>query len=236
MFLGLNLLDLALTCWLIRPGSAELREVNPIAGWCLRGWGWAGLASFKVAMVVLATGLFVVIARYRPGTGVRIVNMSCLAVGLVVVYSGYLIASNGQAVVEMRRQEEKEEQLLQRGQQILADRAVLHGLARDLAARRSTLPEACARWRQYKPDDPVWLRRMHANLGCQSDGACIAIVLMRNAVEAVEKDPTAARRLAGRLAAEFEAQFGSPAPELRLRYTTEAGDGPAPASGLPLGG
>jgi uncharacterized protein DUF5658 len=212
LFLGLNLLDLALSRWLIHPGSPELREVNPVASWALSGGGWAGLASFKLAMVLLAATLFIVISHYRPGTGARVLNLSCLAVGVVVVYSGYLVASNGVAVADLDRKQKEDEELQQEFRKAAADRAVLQGLAGDLAAGRCTLTEASAHWRRCKAADPIWLPRLRAALGRNSDAECVALVLIRHAVFSVESDPAAARLLVDRMAADFEKEFGTPLP------------------------
>jgi hypothetical protein len=217
VFLGLSLLDLALTRWLIQPGSAELREVNPIARWCLSSGGWAGLASFKLVTVALALGLFVLIARFRPGTGARVVNVSCLAVGLVVAYSGYLLASNRTAVAEIHRQADKAEQLQREWRKDREEQAVLEALAADLAAGRCTLAEACRRWKGCQAEDPARLRCLRAVLHRDSDEECAALVLMRHAVFSVRNDPEAARGLADRLGDDFEREFGSPAVELRLQ-------------------
>ena len=217
LFLGLNLLDLALTRWLIHPGSAELREMNPVARWALSGGGWAGLVSFKLAMVLLAASLFVVISRSRPGTGARVLDLSCLAVGLVVLYSGYLVASNGTAVADLDRQRKKDEELQQVTRKAAADRAVLEGIARDLAAGRCTLAEASAHWRRCKADDPTWLPRLRRALGNDSDAECVALILIRHAVYAGKRDPAAARQLADRLGADFAWEFGHPSPESPLQ-------------------
>jgi hypothetical protein len=232
LFLGLNLLDLALTRWLIHPGYAEFREVNPLASWVLRGGGWAGLASFKLAMMVVAAALFVVISRYRPRAGSRALDVSCVAVGVVVLYSGYLAASNGGAVADLDRQQHASEKLQQKSREAAADRAALEALAKDLAAGRSTLSEACARWRSRQPADPTWLPRLRAALGRESDDECLAIMLVRNAVISLGHDPAAARALFDHLAQDFRTAFGHPPPESPFRSDPEfpAGTDDRPAA------
>ena len=227
LFVGLSLLDLALSRWLIRPGYAELDEGNPIARWVLSGSGWAGLVSFKLAMVAVATLLFVVISRYRPRSGARALNLSCLAVGLVVLYSGYLIASNGEALADVHREEAKHVRLERESAKVREARVALERLAGDLAADRCTLAEACALFRRYKGDDAAWLSNLHRTFRRDSDEECLAVILMRHAVYSVPNDPAAAGRLADRLAIAFERQFGSPAPDLRSLDTPRGYDRPA---------
>ena len=43
----------------------------------LHRYGWAGLAAFKLATVLVVTGMVWVIARYRPRLGSRVLTFGC---------------------------------------------------------------------------------------------------------------------------------------------------------------
>ena len=75
---------------LIGDGLGSVYESNPVAAWCLQGYGWAGMAVFKALMVLASGGLSEVISRYRPRTGGRVLGLGCIITASVVLYSGYL--------------------------------------------------------------------------------------------------------------------------------------------------
>jgi uncharacterized protein DUF5658 len=115
-FVLLSLADLALTWALIRDGLGSVYESNPVAAWCLQGYGWAGMAAFKALMVLASGGLSEVISRYRPRSGGRVLVLGCFLTASVVLYSGYLyltVAATGtsasmsiaQEQIEMVRKE-----------------------------------------------------------------------------------------------------------------------------------
>ena len=89
-FVLLSLADLTMTWALIRDGLGSVYESNPVAAWCLHGYGWAGIAVFKALMVLVSGGLSEVISRYRPRTGGRVLALGCILTASVVLYSGYL--------------------------------------------------------------------------------------------------------------------------------------------------
>ena len=89
-FVLLSLADLTMTWALIRDGLGSVYESNPVAAWCLQGYGWAGMAVFKAVMVLASGGLSEVISRYRPRTGGRVLVLGCIITASVVLYSGYL--------------------------------------------------------------------------------------------------------------------------------------------------
>ena len=89
-FVLLSLADLTLTWALIGDGLGSVYESNPVAAWCLQGYGWAGMAVFKAVMVLASGGLSEVISRYRPHTGGRILVLGSIITASVVLYSGYL--------------------------------------------------------------------------------------------------------------------------------------------------
>jgi hypothetical protein len=89
-FVLLSLADLTMTWALIGDGLGSVYESNPVAAWCLQGYGWAGMAGFKALMVLASGGLSEVISRYRPRTGGRVLVLGCIITASVVLYSGYL--------------------------------------------------------------------------------------------------------------------------------------------------
>jgi hypothetical protein len=89
-FVLLSLADLTMTWALIRDGLGSIYESNPVAAWCLHGFGWTGMAAFKALMVLASGGLSEVISRYRPRTGGRVLVLGCILTASVVLYSGYL--------------------------------------------------------------------------------------------------------------------------------------------------
>jgi hypothetical protein len=90
LFTLLSLADLALTWWLVKQSAGHVYEANPLAHWCLARAGWAGLACFKAAIVLLVLTLVGLIVRRSPATADRLLNFACAAVALVVLYSTFL--------------------------------------------------------------------------------------------------------------------------------------------------
>ncbi|HYT94516.1 MAG TPA: DUF5658 family protein [Gemmataceae bacterium] len=87
LFVLLSAADLALTCYLLGQSNGQFYEANWLAGSVLTRFGFAGLAVFKVLMVVFVSTLVGIIAARRPSAARRVASFACLAVGIVVVYS-----------------------------------------------------------------------------------------------------------------------------------------------------
>jgi hypothetical protein len=90
LFVLLSGADLALTWWLLGGSGGEVYEANPVANWWLARAGWAGLAGFKAALVLLVLGLAAVIGRHRPRAADGVLCFACAAVAAVVLYSATL--------------------------------------------------------------------------------------------------------------------------------------------------
>jgi hypothetical protein len=90
LFAVLSLADLFLTWRLVAATGGQIYESNPIANWWLTRLGWLGLGMFKLFMTVTVAGLTVVISRFRPQVGGRVLGFACAAVAVVVAYSCYL--------------------------------------------------------------------------------------------------------------------------------------------------
>lgn len=91
LFVVLSLCDLVLTGLVIRYSDGRIYESNPIAGAWLADYGWQGLVIFKVLGLGLVAMTSVYVSVQRPQTGARLLTFACIVVGLVVVYSWYLL-------------------------------------------------------------------------------------------------------------------------------------------------
>ena len=87
LYAVLSAADLGLTYALIRHGDGDVYESNPIADAWLNAYGWAGLAVFKLVIVLLVAALAAFVSLSRPRTGGHILTFACLAVAIVVGYS-----------------------------------------------------------------------------------------------------------------------------------------------------
>jgi hypothetical protein len=93
LFVILSVADLCLTYALILHGDGEVYESNPIAEAWLSSYGWAGLALFKLAIILVVATLAAFVSLSRPRTGGHILTFACLAVASVVGYSIHLSIS-----------------------------------------------------------------------------------------------------------------------------------------------
>lgn len=204
IFLILNLLDLALTRVLVFPGNIYLREFNPVANWLLLSWGWLGLAGFKLGAVAVATSLFPIIARHRPRMATVVLNGGCCVVGAVVLYSGYLVGSNSESLLDLRRSEQLRFHLEQTAAKCHHDSLLLDDMAGDLAEGRCTLPGAIARLMRLKSSDTSWMHCVLAAYPASTPGESLAELLISRAVFHVRQDPERAELLSNRLHRVFE--------------------------------
>lgn len=91
LFVFLSLCDLMLTGMVIRYSDGRIYESNPIAGAWLADYGWQGLVIFKVLGLGLVAFTSVFVSLRRPRAGTRLLTFACVVVGLVVLYSWYLL-------------------------------------------------------------------------------------------------------------------------------------------------
>ena len=94
LFTSLNLADLFLTYQLLENGEGRVYESNPIAEAWLARYGWAGLVVFKLAGVLLVTGLCLFISLHRPRASGLVLVFSCTVLTAVVLYSCCLLGLN----------------------------------------------------------------------------------------------------------------------------------------------
>jgi hypothetical protein len=170
LFAVLGLIDLALTYYLLRTAPGKVYESNPVAQWWLVRWGWAGLAGFKLAVVLLVLAAVQFIALYRPRTAGHVLWFACGATALVVGYSCTLL---GTARAHWRpftwedevRIRSEAAQIDARVQQVQAFYRLRDQLAEDLNAGRYSL-EALVSRLAATPEarDPDWLKSLrHAH-------------------------------------------------------------------------
>lgn len=209
LFLVLNLLDLLLTRSLVLPGSEDLREVNPLANWWLDTGGWAGLTAFKMGTVLLAASLFLIIARHRPRVGHRVLNLSCLAVGLVVLYSGYLLGSNSNEIAAMHQLADEQCQLKEEMARTLALQVRQEQVLADLIAERCTLEEAIANLSVDRTGDQRWWVALRAAYPRDCDEDSVADLLLNQTEVRLAADPDWAQEVVERLRAGFRQRGGS---------------------------
>jgi hypothetical protein len=204
----LGLADLALTWALIRHGFGVVYEANPVASWCLRHYGWAGLAAFKAGSLLAGSGLCVLISWRRPRAAGRVLALGCAATAAVVLYSGHLaVACSGplDRVRDLRESGARLERASAEAQELyrLQDR-----LADDLAAGRLDLAGAVAELGQAAQarGEPL-LRVLRVNDPASSDDQSLALRLIRRTLF---RHGATNRALAGRLEGEFGSLFGAP--------------------------
>lgn len=95
LFAMLGLADLALTLALIHQSQGRVYESNPIAGAWLASYGSAGLALFKLLAMSVVGASALMVSRYRPRAGGRLLQLACGITGAVVCYSVMLLGQAG---------------------------------------------------------------------------------------------------------------------------------------------
>lgn len=91
LYVALSIFDLILTGEVLRLSGGKIYESNPLAQTWLQDYGWPGLVFFKVVMLLLVSSVAVFVSVRKPATGTRLLTFACVVVGLVVVYSWYLL-------------------------------------------------------------------------------------------------------------------------------------------------
>ena len=212
-FVLLSLADLVLTWALIRDDLGHVYESNPVAAWCLHRQGWAGLAMFKVLMVLTSIGLSIAISRRRPRTGGSILILGCVITACVVLYSSYLyldVTLTG-ADDELRQVHEQIAQSRSKLDRVMRFHRLQELLADELASGRRSLSEALA---EYEPASHVqtgaWLDELRRSDPSRSLRESLAVHLMSLSLAKRTNDPQAARVLAQRLEDEYRSLFGTP--------------------------
>jgi hypothetical protein len=222
LFALLSGADLALTCWLLERSGGQVFEANPVAGWWLARAGWAGLAGFKAAVVLLVLLLAAVIFRQRPRAADRLLGFGCAGLALVVLYSSALCRSPSAATVQdvndlLDRTVNSEARRDYGKHQVL--QSLLNEGGEDLVARRCSLREAQERVSASEMGgDPRWLRGLTGPNPGHSPQELIAACIILRAVDSLEDDPHKARQVALRLEREFELTYGNSLPPFHRKF------------------
>ena len=109
VWLGLGLYALlSATDWVFtfaaRPCGHPVRvEANPVAAACLERYGWAGLAIFKAAGVLVFVAAVLTILRRRPSVATVVTTGACAVLLSVVVYTHGLLCESHRDAVERAR-------------------------------------------------------------------------------------------------------------------------------------
>jgi hypothetical protein len=200
LFAVLGLTDLVLTCYLLRTVPGWIYESNPVAQWWLVRWGWAGLAGFKLAVMLLVMIAVSLIARYRPRTAGHVLSFACAATALVVGYSCTLLGSTRVRCPAQLLTREDEVRIRSEAAQLDAQVRQLQAyykfrdqLAEDLNAGRHPLDELVTRL-AATPEacDPAWLAALRRAHPGRSDRERMAELILYYARLLVEKDSWAA--------------------------------------------
>lgn len=93
VFAALSATDFMQTFALVETTGGRVVEGNPVAAEWLDRYGWAGLAAFKAASVLVVCGVIALLARHRPPAGALVAAVGCLALVSVTTYSHNLLAS-----------------------------------------------------------------------------------------------------------------------------------------------
>lgn len=90
LFILINVLDIFMTYIVLRLGG---QEANSIARYFFDNWNIKGMVIFKLAMVTLVCLISQFVAYYQPRTAKLLLNFGSAIVGLVVLYSVWLLAN-----------------------------------------------------------------------------------------------------------------------------------------------
>ncbi|MCI0464218.1 MAG: DUF5658 family protein [Gemmataceae bacterium] len=184
LFVTLSLTDFLLTWYLLEQRGGRFYESNPVARWFLVQFGWAGLAAFKTAVVLLVVGVALLVSRRRPRTSRRVLTFGCLTTGVVVLYSCFLLnrASASRFIPD-------EASILATGRQLDAKlhrsreyRALLDRLGAHLRAGACTLEEAVDLLAaSAQGQDPEWMRWLRSHYPDHTDRECLTANLQHYA-------------------------------------------------------
>jgi len=91
LFAALSVADLILTFVLLSQSNGAVIEGNPVAHALLMHYGQVGIVVYKLADVALVGWLALFLGLCRPEAARRLLSAGCAIVGLVTLYSSWLI-------------------------------------------------------------------------------------------------------------------------------------------------
>lgn len=213
LFAALSLADLALTWFLLERGDGSAYERNPVAAWWLGCLGWPGLAGFKLGTVLLTAVVALMVSGRRPRVAGRLLDFGCVALLIVLFYSGFLVGGMKADAAQLAGIEKKGQELDQAFVQRHAYAALLDRLRDDLIARRCTLAEAVEilEGSEYVRQGN-WTHTIAQNYPGRSLAEHLAACLVKHMLLTLEADSSTSRRLIRELDAQFRSSFGRPLP------------------------
>jgi len=156
------------------------------------------------------------VSRPRPRLGGAVLTFGCLALGLVVGYSGSLLRHVGDTRHGMNDEEWREHQraelTIHHQTRLQVDyRATRDRLLAALVAEELTLPEAATQLAAHdRCQDPRWQRFVRQQFHGRPFEECVAAQLVREVL--AERLADAGR--VERLRTEFQTSYGRPVPQL----------------------
>lgn len=216
-FILLSCADLGLTWTLLHFSDGYIREGNPIANWWLTRFGWPGLAAFKVVLVALVCLLTLIVARSRPQLGGSVLTFGCVALAVVVGYSGVLLRRH---VIEGRppaladhewRELQRRQQWMERESWLLDNYRAARAQASSLLEQaEGSLMEAVARLAEAERfQEARWRQRVQERFPGRSFEESLAAQLIHDFLRSRQHEP----RLQKRLYQEYQSSYGTPLPQ-----------------------
>ena len=211
VFVALSALDFFLTWRLLQTTHLSTFEANPIAALVLEQFGWLGMGLLKLASLTVVLGVVVVLSRWRPAIGRRLLVLCCMVVLAVVGYSGVLPWLPLQDAEEQRllaQAQSRSEQLHRDFKKSKQFNQKTNELAEALALRQLPLDQAVVQLEHFLEEidyDP--LPRLRFRVKMKDDQACLAATLVLHAGHVLHQHPELEQRHLPNLAQAFERRF-----------------------------
>ncbi len=222
LFVVLSLVDLALTFFLVGQSGGGAYEWNPVASWWLVRFGWAGLAGFKLSIVLVIAGLTLVISWRRSRTAGQVLGFGCVALLAVIVHGGLLVPG---VLADADHVGRLEGQTLLLDEQLVRARAytnLIYELGNDLASGRRSLLEALELLSEAEQaHDPEWLRAVALRYPGLAKRELLAARLIEQGTRAATGGLYGSARVYHELNAQFRSCFGRPAPRPAMTWDEE---------------
>jgi hypothetical protein len=232
LFAGLSATDLILTYRLVEHSGGQVYEGNPIANAWLSSYGWAGLALFKLAAMLLVAGTATFISLSQPRKAGHVLRFACVALGSVVVYSCWLLGLfPGQAsarTLTLAQAEKAAQELDLRVQAHCEYLHLMENLTEEILAGTCTLEEAVDQAAILRDNEQtrIWVETLHLRYPGLTDHECLAADLRERLADRRADELQGRRRAAG-------ASAPDPAGSLSTKYRLAASLGRAHLGTVP---
>ena len=225
-FLFLQAADVLLTCGLL--GRADVYEANPLALAVFARQGRLGLALLKLACTAIALVAALLVWRWRPVAGIRLLTAGCAVMTLVAGYSLALLFRPADPTVrDLHRALEDGAALADRIDELHHFNAARLAICRDLLEGRSHLPLAIQAMAICITDHRSCLTNDHVLPPTDQPSRVAAYLLLQTALR-TENTPAQRARLAV-LRAEAASLYPGPsfAPTFGAALVPDAASRPA---------